>query len=74
MGWKTRGDEIETKRTRDERTMNTEIHLDANDIAKIVAEKYATDQANVEVICFMSDVGYGMSERKEPNVEAVVRI
>ena len=52
--------------------MKTEIHLDKDDIKKIIAERFSTDQDSVFVECFMDYEGYGTSERQVPNVRAVI--
>ena len=52
--------------------MITKIVLTQEDIVKIVAERYNTDQSNVWVRCFTATVGYGLGEHNEPTFEVVV--
>lgn len=52
--------------------MRTEIHLDKDDIEKIVADKFCTSPDSVFVECFMDYEGYGTSEHQVPCVRAVV--
>ena len=49
--------------------MKTQVVLSPEDIRNIVAERYKVNPDKVEVRCYMNDVGYGMSERKEPTFE-----
>ena len=53
--------------------MTTEIHLSKEDIRQLIAQKYDVSPEQVDVICFMDCVGYGLGERNEPNVRAVVK-
>jgi hypothetical protein len=50
------------------------IKLTPEDIQRIVAEKYNVDIKNVDVLLYMTDVGYGMGERKEPTFEVHVNL
>ena len=53
--------------------MKTEYHLDLTDIQKIIAEKYGVSTDCVEICCYLEDVGYGLDEREEPSVEAIIK-
>ena len=53
--------------------MKIEYHLDSTDIQKIIAEKYGVSPDCVEINCYLECVGYGLDEREEPSVEAIVK-
>jgi hypothetical protein len=54
--------------------MEKKIIINEDDIKQAIAEWCDTSVENVELTVIMKDVGYGMSERKEPKIEAVIVI
>lgn len=52
--------------------MMTMTHLDIDDIRSIIAHSFDVSEEKVMIDCYMETVGYGMNERKEPMVRAVV--
>ena len=53
--------------------MRVEVHLDKDDIKRIVADHFGVQPGDVDIHCFMETVGYGPGERDVPSVRAIVK-
>ena len=52
--------------------MKTELHLDANDIKKIIADYFKVDTSKVEVRPYITTTGYGPMEHEVADVKAII--
>lgn len=52
--------------------MITMTHLDINDIRSIIAHSFDVNEKDIMIDCYMDTVDYGVAERQEPSVRAVV--
>lgn len=53
--------------------MQTEIHLEKQDIIEIIAKRFGVNPSTVDIRVFANTVGYGMGEHDEPTVTAVIK-
>lgn len=53
--------------------MKTELHLDAKDIKKIIANYFKVDTSKVEVGSYTMTAGYGPMEHEVTDVKAIIQ-
>ena len=53
--------------------MKTELHLDAKDIKKIIADYFKVDTSKVEVRLYTTTAGYGPMEHEVTDVKAIIQ-
>lgn len=53
--------------------MKTELHLDAKDIKKIIADYFKVDISKVEVKPYTTTTGYGPMEHEVADVKAIIQ-